>query len=684
MSSQKCNSRFCHEEGVLRCARCLAVYYCGRECQKCDWKSHKSACLPPIQVQQRNYDPRAYLYEVNFDKFYSKAGILPQQEKELIKMSIEIGDGGSVTINIFAPKLESVPEPHTLSLPADADTDSNESIFTTWNSDLDPKTGEIFCTSMMIAIMKNQLSISDSPKMLMVRMISRSELPEKFWRLRSRKKDGINLLGGPDVLREMDELLVEKTGRGLLLPEPAIENANFERDLKPEWAFDDVDEEEKVIAALAALRGTKSEFLCLEVTISALEEIVALAQGSDFNKDKLVDNGVVEAIVGVFRAYGGTSAKVAVLCCGILNLLSLADPARKVIIGHAAGAIECIISAMVTFPIVSTAIAPALERPECGLALQFVWPLIHPSLTTCETLSYDQDVQKWGCAAIAALSTDTSLTDPPEPRRSLARKGALEAVVHALRLHIGIPRSDVLYYAMAALTGLASGKFQPEEDAARKKLGDLGACELVCTVIRDNIHDLRLMEFAVFAVKTLAMNDSNRLRLGNLGACADVYNALRSNMRNGEVTAAVLRATGMLAHAFENMARLRDAGACELIVEAVNRHLCCASVADAFSRALQNLCCPSYYGDPQNSLLLGVPACQAIVKVLETHNGHPVVTEYAAKALHSMCVNVPTNRACLRSLGALEIMQSVAASASYSGAVRKYAKIAVERLQEKA
>ena len=28
----------------LRCTQCKGVYYCSRDCQKANWKSHKAAC----------------------------------------------------------------------------------------------------------------------------------------------------------------------------------------------------------------------------------------------------------------------------------------------------------------------------------------------------------------------------------------------------------------------------------------------------------------------------------------------------------------------------------------------------------------------------------------------------------------------------------------------------------------
>jgi len=34
----------CDEDAGSRCSRCEKVYYCGRECQRLDWKTHKKTC----------------------------------------------------------------------------------------------------------------------------------------------------------------------------------------------------------------------------------------------------------------------------------------------------------------------------------------------------------------------------------------------------------------------------------------------------------------------------------------------------------------------------------------------------------------------------------------------------------------------------------------------------------------
>lgn len=44
--SEICHSCGHHSVNLRKCARCRLVSYCDRDCQKQDWESHKSVCLP--------------------------------------------------------------------------------------------------------------------------------------------------------------------------------------------------------------------------------------------------------------------------------------------------------------------------------------------------------------------------------------------------------------------------------------------------------------------------------------------------------------------------------------------------------------------------------------------------------------------------------------------------------------
>ena len=44
----------CGAESTSRCAGCFAVFYCGADCQKRDWRAndHKARCAKPYRVER--------------------------------------------------------------------------------------------------------------------------------------------------------------------------------------------------------------------------------------------------------------------------------------------------------------------------------------------------------------------------------------------------------------------------------------------------------------------------------------------------------------------------------------------------------------------------------------------------------------------------------------------------------
>ncbi len=44
-AERTCNKCGLQGVGLQRCARCKKVWYCGRECQREDWKTHKGKCV---------------------------------------------------------------------------------------------------------------------------------------------------------------------------------------------------------------------------------------------------------------------------------------------------------------------------------------------------------------------------------------------------------------------------------------------------------------------------------------------------------------------------------------------------------------------------------------------------------------------------------------------------------------
>lgn len=52
----KCSRLEQKSEKFKKCARCKSTYYCGRECQKKDWKRHKKSCFNIFAEYEKQYN----------------------------------------------------------------------------------------------------------------------------------------------------------------------------------------------------------------------------------------------------------------------------------------------------------------------------------------------------------------------------------------------------------------------------------------------------------------------------------------------------------------------------------------------------------------------------------------------------------------------------------------------------
>jgi hypothetical protein len=76
-------------EALKRCARCKETFYCSRECQKTDWKSHKKSC---------DKTPRPSLSDNALDSFFyynNVAHTIPAARELAKKLKISLPTGGN-------------------------------------------------------------------------------------------------------------------------------------------------------------------------------------------------------------------------------------------------------------------------------------------------------------------------------------------------------------------------------------------------------------------------------------------------------------------------------------------------------------------------------------------------------------------------------------------------------------
>ncbi|KAJ6493006.1 hypothetical protein C8R45DRAFT_181716 [Mycena sanguinolenta] len=59
-----CNQQTDDRDTLKRCAKCQTVWYCSKECQRADWKTHKKFC------GQQRFDPRIFTPEVKEHEYF--------------------------------------------------------------------------------------------------------------------------------------------------------------------------------------------------------------------------------------------------------------------------------------------------------------------------------------------------------------------------------------------------------------------------------------------------------------------------------------------------------------------------------------------------------------------------------------------------------------------------------------
>jgi hypothetical protein len=87
MKVMECAKLDCYQLGTNSCSGCLRQYYCSTECQKSDWKMHKTLCrlikLMPFDMLKPFYDVESIVIEVT-EKAEEKIADSETQSKIMI------------------------------------------------------------------------------------------------------------------------------------------------------------------------------------------------------------------------------------------------------------------------------------------------------------------------------------------------------------------------------------------------------------------------------------------------------------------------------------------------------------------------------------------------------------------------------------------------------------------------
>ena len=103
---QRCGIEASPTQKIRACTRCNKVGYCGKLCQRADWKVHKLNCSKPTEVPQQKEEIITRLEKQNDDGTWEDAGPISLLEDGMASSSIIDGDS-SINNNNTIPSSKS-------------------------------------------------------------------------------------------------------------------------------------------------------------------------------------------------------------------------------------------------------------------------------------------------------------------------------------------------------------------------------------------------------------------------------------------------------------------------------------------------------------------------------------------------------------------------------------------------
>ena len=252
----------------------------------------------------------------------------------------------------------------------------------------------------------------------------------------------------------------------------------------------------------------------------------------------------------------------------------------------------------------------------------------------------DKLVLQWGCLAIESMSLDNKNRD------ALVKSGACDVIISSALLDsrneeaLEATRSGKLAGNVNVAKAACRAMFRicVDNDTYCEKMGIMGACEAVLTVMEKYVADDGLAQIACEVLIELACGcSSNKTKVGHTSGCARIISSLL--LWHCEIKNVVLvgfRALEVLSNRHHaNAIKFGTSDICTAIVKGMQCNLTCADVASTGCCAIVSLAC-----NERNVSLLGASgACNIALEVMRYHGQELAVAWNGFQAIANLSVD---------------------------------------------